>query len=131
MDFKCYSCGSIKSKDEFYKNNYNRCKYCKRIESRESKISKNDVYEMLTILFEKNNSNEMYIKEIYNKLNNIEKFLMNNIIDNKMSEIDSTIDNINVKNQKINYSLNDIIKYRNNIVYDEKYEKEMKDILED
>lgn len=73
----------------------------------------------------------MYIKEIYNKLNNIEKFLMNNIIDNKMSEIDSTIDNINVKNQKINDSLNDIIKYRNNIVYDEKYEKEMKDILED
>lgn len=48
-----------------------------------------------------------------------------------MSEIDSTIDNINVKNQKINDSLNDIIKYRNNIVYDEKYEKEMKDILED
>lgn len=53
MDFKCYSCGSIKSKDEFYKNNYNRCKDCKRIESRESKISKNDIYEMLTILFEK------------------------------------------------------------------------------
>lgn len=88
-------------------------------------------YDIIFVKFEKNNSNEMYIKEIYNKLNNIEKFLMNNIIDNKMSEIDSTIDNINVKNQKINYSLNDIIKYRNNIVYDEKYEKEMKDILED
>lgn len=59
-------------------------------------------YDIIFVKFEKNNSNEMYIKEIYNKLNNIEKFLMNNIIDNKMSEIDSTIDNINVKNQKIN-----------------------------
>lgn len=53
MNFKCYKCGHVKIKDEFYKNNYNRCKDCKRIESRESKISKNDVYDILTVLLQK------------------------------------------------------------------------------
>lgn len=46
-EMKCYYCGNIKKKNEFYKNNLSKCKNCKRDESRNNKIGKNDVFNML------------------------------------------------------------------------------------
>lgn len=133
MDFKCYKCGIVKSKKDFYKNNYNRCKECKRIESREGKISKNDVFEILNILFEKINSNEIYIREIFTKLNNMEKIIVNNNIDDKIVNINDTIKNIEHKNKVINNHIDNIIKYgkKDKINIDDNYEKRLKEILED
>lgn len=132
MELKCYGCGVFKTKEEYYKNNYNRCKECKRKETRESKISKNDVYDILSFLIEKTNSNETYIREIYNKLNNLEKIIMNHIMNDNVLRMDDTINNINLKNQKINEYLNDVIKYSKKTLYNEKdYEQELNDIMND
>jgi NAD-dependent SIR2 family protein deacetylase len=64
MDYKCDHCGNIKNKENFYKNNLSKCKECKKYEVRASRISKNDVFDILENIYNKLNSNDIYLKDI-------------------------------------------------------------------
>jgi hypothetical protein len=129
---KCDHFNTSKNRDQFYKNNLSKCKECIKTDSRNSKISKNDVFNMLNEIYNRINSNEIFIKEIYLYLKKIEKHIDNNIINNNLDELEHTINNIDSQNKKINTNLETIINYKNNnIIFDNEYENNLKNILED
>lgn len=132
IKIKCDHCNIFKKKDEFYKNNLSKCKECIKTDSRNSKISKNDVFNMLNEIYNRINSNEIFMKEIYLYLKKLEKYIDSNNINNKLDDIENTINNIDNKNKKINSNIETIINYKkNNIIFDDEYEKNLKEILED
>lgn len=129
MNIKCYNCGYFKNKDEFYRNNLSKCKECKKSETRNSKISKNDVFNILNEIYNRINSNEFFIKEIHSSLKKLEKKIELNNINNKLDDIENTINNISNKNKNINGHIETIINCKNKVIFDDKYEKELKDML--
>lgn len=129
---KCDHCDIFKKRDQFYKNNLSKCKECIKTDSRNSKISKNDVFNMLNEIYNRMNSNEIFIKEIYLYVKKIEKHIDSNNLNNNLDELENTINKIDDQNKKINANIETIINYKkNNIIFDDEYEKNLKKILED
>lgn len=120
---------------------YNYCKYCKKNKDCKKYISKiyrdknknQDKYiNNIELLNQKMNSIEILLKDLYKNTKYIEESIKTINPDIYFKEMENIIDKINIRNLKIDESINTIIKYnRKDIKLDDDYERELKEILED
>lgn len=138
----CRKCKKEKSIKDFYKYNLTMCKECKRNNSkiyREKNkyqdIYKNDInllyskINYIEILLKEVNDNVLYLKNI-NITNNYNKEIKTNL-ENKFDEINNTFDKIHYGNSNIKNIMDKLEDYKNKTTIDNKYEEELKQILED
>lgn len=126
MNYTCDYCGITKSRNDYYKNNLSKCKECKKEETRVNRINKNDIFDRLEKMYEIMNSNDMYLKEIYNILKDIrnEQCPVNTKNkDAKIEEIEKTFNNVIKYNQNINSKIDTIFENKFNPDTSTKYEK--------
>lgn len=131
----CKYCKKNKDIKEFYKCNSSLCKDCKKYISKiyRDKNKNQDKYiNNIELLNQKMNSIEILLKDLYKNTKYIEESIKTINPDIYFKEMENIIDKINIRNLKIDESINTIIKYnRKDIKLDDDYERELKEILED
>jgi hypothetical protein len=129
----CKKCKKHKKIDKFYKSNLSQCKNCRKKITKSNNFTKNEVSIILENLYNKINSMELLYKELFNKNNEIINtvlLFMDKRIKDENSIID-TFNNIQKRDEKINDNMETIINFRNKIVFDDKYENTLKEVLEE
>lgn len=150
-EYICKKCGNKKDVKEFYKCNLSLCKGCKKNinkiyrEEKKTKDKYTNLYNNnIEILTSKINSIEILINEIlkiiknndiifgyiYESIKTIEENNKPNKLEQNLNNIDKTINNINNRNENINKMLDSIFINKKNNFDKDKYENQMKGILE-